>query len=87
MREIDGYTSAVALSLQQQDNATGEISRNVSGAAQGAKMMVAVLDDVTGAVNDTRGAAGKVLAASGSVEAAAVGLQRRIEDFLKRVAV
>jgi methyl-accepting chemotaxis protein len=47
MREIDGYTSAVALSLQQQDSATDEISHNVASAAHGAKGMVTVLDEVT----------------------------------------
>lgn len=47
MREIDGYTSAVALSLQQQDSATDEISHNVASAATGAKGMVSVLDEVT----------------------------------------
>ena len=36
---------------------------------------------------DTRSAASEVLAASESVEAAGIGLQRRIEDFLGRVAV
>jgi len=87
MREIDGYTSAVALALEQQDSATDEISHNVSGAAEGAKMVVAVLDEVTSAVNDTHSAASKVLAASESVEAAAAGLQHRIESFLGRVAV
>jgi methyl-accepting chemotaxis protein len=87
MREIDGYTSAVAQSLQQQDSATDEISRNVSSAAQGAKVTVSVLSEVTSAVNDTQSAASKVLAASESVEAAATGLQRRIESFLSRVAV
>jgi methyl-accepting chemotaxis protein len=87
MREIDSYTSAVALALTQQDNATEEISRNVSGAAEGAKAMVAVLEEVTGAVGDTRSAAGKVLEASESVEAAAARLQLRIESFLGRVAV
>ncbi len=87
MREIDGYTSAVAQALEQQDSATGDISRNVSGAAAGAKMMVAVLEDVTVAVDDTRHAASKVLAASESVEDAASGLQQRIEGFLVRVAV
>jgi methyl-accepting chemotaxis protein len=87
MQEIDGYTSAVAQALEQQDDATEEISRNVSVAAQGAKAMVAVLEDVTNAVADTRGAASEVLAASESVEAAGVGLRRRIEDFLGRVAV
>lgn len=87
MREIDGYTSAVALSLQQQDSATEEISHNVASAAQGAKGMVAVLDEVTRAVGDTRDAADKVLDASETVEAAATSLQRRIEGFLSRVAV
>ena len=49
--------------------------------------MVAVLEEVTGAVGDTRSAAGKVLEASESVEAAAARLQLRIESFLGRVAV
>jgi methyl-accepting chemotaxis protein len=87
MREIDGYTSAVARSLEEQDAATEEISRNVSFAADGAKAMVAVLDNVTGAVAETRNAASEVLAASESVEAASAGLQHRIENFLSRVAV
>ena len=87
MREIDGYTSAVALSLQQQDSATDEISHNVASAANGAKGMVSVLEEVTQAVGDTRSAAGKVLQASETVETAATSLQRGIEGFLGRVAV
>jgi methyl-accepting chemotaxis protein len=87
MREIDGYTSAVALSLQQQDSATDEISHNVASAAEGAKGMVAVLNEVTRAVGDTRSAASKVLEASETVETAATSLQRGIEGFLGRVAV
>jgi methyl-accepting chemotaxis protein len=87
MREIDGYTSAIALSLQQQDSATDEISHNVASAAKGAMGMVTVLDDVTRGVGDTRNAASKVLEASETVESAATGLQRRIEGFLGRVAV
>lgn len=87
MREIDGYTSAVAVSLKQQDSATDEIAHNVASAAQGAKMVVAVLNDVTGAVDDTRQAASGVLEASQAVEAAASRLQQRIESFLERVAV
>jgi methyl-accepting chemotaxis protein len=87
MREIDGYTSAVALSLQQQDSATDEISHNVASAAEGAKGMVNVLNEVTGAVRDTRNAASKVLEASETVETAAASLQRGIEGFLGRVAV
>jgi len=87
MREIDGYTSAVALSLQQQDSATDEISHNVASAANGAKGMVSVLEEVTRAVGNTRSASGKVLQASETVETAATSLQRGIEGFLGRVAV
>ena len=87
MLEIDGYTSAVARSLEQQNSATDEISRNVSSAAGGARGMVGVLDEVTGAAGETRTAASKVLEASESVEAAATDLQHRIEGFLGRVAV
>jgi len=87
MREIDGYTSAVALSLQQQDSATDEISHNVASAAEGANGLVTVLNEVTRAVGDTRNAANKVLEASETVEAAAMSLQRGIEGFLGRVAV
>ena len=87
MREIDGYTSAVALSLQQQDSATDEISHNVASAAEGAKGMVSVLNEVTRAVEETGSAASKVLEASETVEAAATSLQRGIEGFLARVAV
>ena len=35
MKEISAYTSAVAASIEQQNSATGEISQNVAGAAQG----------------------------------------------------
>jgi len=87
MREIDGYTSTVARSLQEQDAATEEISRNVSYAADGAKVMVGVLDNVTSAVTETRNAARDVLAASESVETASAGLEHQIEAFLNRVAV
>jgi methyl-accepting chemotaxis protein len=87
MKEIDAYTSAVARSLEQQNSATDEISRNLSGAAAGAKVIVSVFEEVAQAVGDARGAAAKVLDASRSVEDATTGLRHRIERFLGRVAV
>ena len=87
MLEIDGYTSAVARSLEQQNDATGEISQNVASAAGGAESMVSVLNEVTGAVGETRNAAAKVLKASESVGTVAADLQHRIKEFLGRVAV
>jgi methyl-accepting chemotaxis protein len=87
MKEIDGFTSAVVTSIAQQNSATDEISRNLSGAADGARVIVSVLDDVTNAVAKSQDAAAKVLDASKSVESATSGLQNRIESFLGRVAV
>ena len=87
MQEINRRTSAVANSLEEQNNATSEISHTVSRAAEETKVVVAVLDEVTNAANNTRGAAGTVLAASEAVEAAAVNLRQRIESFLRSVAV
>jgi len=87
MQEIDGYTSAVARALQQQDSATGEISCNVSGAADAAKVVVSVLHEVNTAVDEVRAASTTVLDATGTVETAANGLKDRIEGFLSRVAV
>ena len=40
MKEISSYTSAVAASVEQQNAATGEISENVAGAAQGTGTVV-----------------------------------------------
>ena len=87
MQEIDGYTSAVARALQQQDSATGEIARNVSGAADAAKVVVTVLHEVNTAIDEVRAASTTVLGATGTVENAANGLKERIEGFLSRVAV
>jgi methyl-accepting chemotaxis protein len=87
MREIDNYTSAVAISVEQQNAATGEISQNVTSAADGAKLIVAVLSEVAGATTESQQSAETVLAASEMVEDAAAKLRGEVEDFLTKVAV
>ena len=87
LQEIDRFTSTVASSLQQQNDATGEIFRNVANAAEGAKVVVAVLDQVAGAVSQTRSYADTVLKASETVATAAAKLQENVDDFLHRVAI
>jgi methyl-accepting chemotaxis protein len=86
MREIDGCTTAVSTSVEQQSAATSEISQNVTGAADGAKLVVSVLADVAGAAGETRRSAEDVLTASEAVEAAAADLRREVEGFLAGVA-
>jgi methyl-accepting chemotaxis protein len=87
MGEINNYTSAVAVSVRQQDAATQEISQNVASAADGAKMIVTVLSEVAGATTETQKSAQTVLAASESVEEAAANLRSEVENFLTKVAV
>lgn len=85
--KYDSYTSAVDASVQQQSAATSEISQNVTSAAGGAKLIVAVLSEVAGATIETQESAQTVLAASESVEKVAADLRSEVEGFLTKVAV
>jgi PAS domain S-box-containing protein len=87
MQQINGYTSAVAASVEQQNAATGEISQNVASAAQGTKSIVAVLGTVASALTQTRTSAQTVLAACEAVEKGAANLRSEVEGFLGKVAV
>ncbi len=87
MQGIDGYTTAVAASVGQQTAATGEISRNVVSAAQGAGMIASILEEVAGAITKTESSADMVLKASQAVEAAAMNMRENVEGFLRKVAV
>ena len=86
MQEIDGCATAVSGAVEQQNAATAEISKNVAGAADSAKLVGTVLDDVAGAATDTRQSAETVLTAAQAVEAASAELNSAVEGFLARVA-
>jgi methyl-accepting chemotaxis protein len=86
LHEINRFTSTVAVSLQAQNDATGDIFRNVAKAAEGAKVVVSVLDQVAGAASQTRNSADTVLKASETVAAATAKLQENVDNFLHRVA-
>jgi len=87
MGEINNYTSAVAASVQQQNAATSEISKNVTSAADGAKLIVTVLSEVADATTETKQSAQTVLTASKSAEEAVGNLRSEVESFLIKVAV
>jgi methyl-accepting chemotaxis protein len=87
MQDINRGTATVAASVQQQNAATGEISQNVTGAANGTRDVVAVLDRVADAVAKTRNSADTVLTASETVEAAAAAVSGKVEGFLRSVAI
>ena len=87
MQEIDRCTSVVAVSLEEQNAATGEISQNVASAANGTRAIVSVLDRVAGTANQTQSSAKTVLLASQTVETATAKLRENIDNFLQRVAI
>lgn len=86
MQDINNYTSAVTVSVVQQEAATGEISHNVASAAAGAKTITAALSEVAGGVMQTRASAQTMLATSAEVETATEKLRREVEEFLSTVA-
>jgi len=87
MQEINEYTGAVAVSVEQQNSATNEISHNVASAANGTSQVVAVLSEVAGAATETRLSAEVVHDASESATGAVANLRLEVEDFLAKVAV
>jgi methyl-accepting chemotaxis protein/PAS domain-containing protein len=87
MLEINEVASAVDGGVQQQAGATGEISKNVVGAAEGTKHVVTELAGVADAADQTRKAAENVLDCSQTVEDRAGELRREVEGFLLKVAV
>jgi methyl-accepting chemotaxis protein len=87
MHEIDRNTAALAAAVEEQNVATGEISHNVAGAAQGTAHVLGVLDEVSNAASSTRASAETVRNASQSVESAVANLRVEVEDFLRKVVV
>ncbi len=87
MQEIERFTSAVAAAVEQQNAVTGEISHNVSSAANGTQEIVVVLDQVARAATDTRATAETVLRTCGEVEQAVANMRNEVDHFLKKVAV
>jgi methyl-accepting chemotaxis protein len=87
MREIDEYTMAIATALEQQNSATGDISRNVTHAADSTGQVVGILDVVAGAVAKNSASAATVLREAEAVGSAAIGLREQVERFLRKVAV
>ena len=87
MQEIEQYTSSIGASVEEQNAVTGEIAKNVVGAASGTKSVVCVLQQVSTVTSNMQNSADTVLKASQAVEVAAADLRHRIDDFLCKVAI
>jgi methyl-accepting chemotaxis protein len=85
MLEINRYTSSVAASIEQQSAATGQITANVTNAAQGSNVVVSVLGKVSDAATHTSDSARTMLDGSQAVETAVAELRTEVTHFLAKV--
>jgi methyl-accepting chemotaxis protein len=86
MCEIDGFTSTIAVAVEEQGSATQEISSNVQMAARGTEELTQNVSGVTGAIRETSRSAENVLTASGKLALHATSLKDEVDHFLREVA-
>ncbi|MEM8839349.1 MAG: methyl-accepting chemotaxis protein, partial [Pseudomonadota bacterium] len=85
MNNVRNHTNEIALAMNEQGAATGEISHNIAGAAEGTRAASGTIAGVNQQVLDTRRSAGSVVETAKSVTARADELSYAIDDFLARV--
>jgi methyl-accepting chemotaxis protein len=83
--DIARFTSAIAASVEQQNNAARMITRNVQGAAAGVTQLAGNMTEVTKAIGNTNRFASQVLDVAHALSAQTSTIDKTVEDFLKRV--
>lgn len=83
--DIARFTSAIAASVEQQNNAAQMITRNVQGAAAGVTQLAGNMTEVTKAIGNTNRFASQVLDVAHALSAQTSTIDKTVEDFLKRV--
>jgi methyl-accepting chemotaxis protein len=83
--DIARFTSAVAASVEQQNDVAQMITRNVQGAAAGVTQLVGNMTVVTKAIGETNRFASAVLEVAHTLAAQTNAIDEAVEDFLKRV--
>ncbi len=86
MTDIDGFTSQIAVAVEEQGSATQEISGNVQMAARGTEELTQNVTGVTGAIQETSRSAENVLDASGKLARHSTALKDEVDYFLREVA-
>ena len=82
VQAVYGIAVEVAAASEEQQSATGEISRNVHEAARGAQAVTANIGDVNRGAEGTGLAAGDVLSAAQELARHSSDLSREVSDFL-----
>jgi methyl-accepting chemotaxis protein len=83
--DIAHFTTAVASSVDQQNNAAQMITRNVQGAASGVKQLAGSMTQVTKAIGEANRFASEVLDAAHTLSTQTGTIDRAVDHFLRRV--
>jgi methyl-accepting chemotaxis protein len=83
--DVAHFTTAVAASVEQQNNAAQMITRNVQGAASGVKQLAGSMTQVTKAIGEVNRFAVEVLDAAHTLSAQTGTIDEAVDDFLRRV--
>jgi methyl-accepting chemotaxis protein len=83
--DIARFTTAVASSVEQQNNAAQMITRNVQGAAAGVTQLAGSMTEVTKAIGETNRFASEVLEVAHTLSAQTNTIDKAVDNFLKRV--
>ncbi|PLW77949.1 methyl-accepting chemotaxis protein [Cohaesibacter celericrescens] len=86
MEKVNGYTSSIAIAIEQQGEATDEISRNVVAAATGTQEVADNVAGVTTSVSETTKSATQVKQASTDVVTRTNELREAVSRFIRDVA-
>jgi len=87
MADVRSHTSSIAQSIVQQNQATQEISESAQKASEGADRTSANMGGVSDAMHRTTDSAETILTTSNNLTQGATNLSRRVDDFLKKVAI
>jgi methyl-accepting chemotaxis protein len=83
--DIAHFTTAVASSVEQQNNAAQMITRNVQGAAAGVKQLAGSMTQVTMAIGEANRFAAEMLDVARTLSAQTDTIDGAVDDFLQRV--
>ncbi len=86
MQEVSNFTGSIAVTVEQQGAAAGDIARSIQEAAQGSARLAQGVSGVTSAIGETNQSAMMVLEATRTLTEESETLRREVSDFLTRVS-
>jgi len=85
IEQVNSIAAGVSAAVEEQNSATGEISRNVQVAASGTQDVTDGIQKVTDAAKQAGGASDEVLSAASSLSRESETLRHDVESFLQRI--